>query len=271
MVQTESVTGSTFEHVIYEKRDHIAFITMNRPEALNARNNKLRAELHASFQDADADPEVRVVVLTGTGRAFCVGRDLKEAAANPPGSAIEARASRGVSTGDTRVLEALSKPVIAAINGLALGGGLELALCCDIRIAADTAQVGLPEASRGIMPGGGGTQRLPRLVGRAVALQLMFTGESISAQEAHRIGLVNTVVPADELMAAAEDMGRAIAARAPLSLRFIKEAVRKGLEMPLEGGLALEADLSTILSTSEDSKEGPRAFAEKRQPAWKGR
>lgn len=270
MVQTVPADGAGSKTLVYEKRDHIAFVTMNRPEALNARNTQLREELLAAFQDASHDPDVRVVILTGTGRAFSVGRDLKEAATNPPASPIEGRANRAVSTNDTRVVESMGKPVIAAINGLALGGGLELALACDIRIAAETAQLGLPEAARGLMPGGGGTQRLPRLVGRSVALQLMFTGESIPAPEAYRIGLVNRVVPPDQLLAAAEDMARAIATKATLSLQFIKEAVRKGLDLSLEDGLALEGDLATILATSEDSKEGPRAFAEKRPPQWKG-
>ena len=259
------------ETIVYEKRDRVAVIRMNRPEVLNARNSQMRAELLAAFQDSNDDGDIRVVILTGTGRAFCVGRDLKEAAANPASGPIAARASRGLSTSDTRMLEVLDKPTIAAINGLALGGGLELALCCDLRIAAEGAQLGLPEASRGIMPGGGGTQRLPRLVGRAIALQMMFTGAPISAAEALRIGLVNQVVPAEELLTAAESMARAMLGTAPLSLKFIKEAVRKGLDMPLEQGLALEGDLSTVLSTSEDSREGPRAFAEKRPPVWQGR
>jgi enoyl-CoA hydratase len=262
---------STFETLVYHQREHIAVITMNRPEALNARNIRMREELLTAVQDASDDPEVRVVILTGTGRAFSVGRDLKEAAASAPSGPIEARASRALSTNDTRVLELMPKPVIAAINGLALGGGLELALCCDLRIVSEGAQLGLPEAARGIMPGGGGTQRLPRLIGRALALQMMFTAEPLSAQEALRIGLVNQVVPADELMPTAEAMARSMVSRAPLSLRFIKESVRKGLDLSLDEGLALEGDLATILATSEDSREGPRAFVEKRPPVWKGR
>lgn len=257
--------------IIYEKSDHIAVITLNRPEVLNARNLQLRQELMAACQDANDDPDVRVVILTGAGeKAFSVGRDLKEVAANPDSNPIENRRNRPRNN-DARYVAAIEKPVIAAINGYALGGGLEMALCCDIRIAAEHAQLGLPEASRGMIPGSGGTQRLPRIVGPAKALEMMFTGQAVSAQEAYRIGLVNMVVPAGELMKAAQDMARAIMSRAPISLRFIKEAVWKGLDLPLDRGLALETDLSTLISTTEDTREGARAFVEKRAPNWTGR
>lgn len=266
-----SATGRDFETILYEKRDHIAFITMNRPEVLNARNARMRQELIQACQDANDDPEVRVVVLTGAGeKAFSVGRDLKELAASGSRGPVESRRERPRHN-DARAVAAIEKPVIAAINGLALGGGLELALCCDLRIAAEHARLGLPEAARGLMPGSGGTQRLPRLVGLARALEMMFTAEPISAQEAERIGLVNKVVPAAELRAAAEAMARKILSQAPVSVRYIKEAVHKGMDLPLEQGLALETDLSTLLSTTEDAREGPRAFAEKRAPVWQGR
>jgi enoyl-CoA hydratase len=222
-------------------------------------------------QDANDDPDVRAVILTGAGeKAFSVGRDLKELAGSPETNPIENRQNRPKNN-DSRYVAAIEKPVIAAINGFALGGGLELALCCDIRIAAEHARVGLPEAARGLIPGSGGTQRLPRIVGPAKALEIIFTAEAVTAQEALAIGLVNKVVPAAELMATAEEMAHKITRCAPLSLRYIKEAVRKGLEMPLDQALALETDLSTLLSTSDDAREGPRAFAEKRAPNWQGR
>ena len=266
-----STESRAFQSIVYEKRDHIAIITMNRPEVLNARNLELRQELMQACQDANDDPDVRVVILTGAGdKAFSVGRDLKELAASRGTKPIENRQNRPKHN-DSRYVWAIEKPVIAAINGFALGGGLELALCCDIRIASENARVGLPEASRGLIPGSGGTQRLPRIVGPAKALEIMFTAEPLSAQEALQIGLVNKVVSASELLTTATNMARKISRCAPLSLRYIKEAVRKGLEMPLDQALSLETDLSTLLSTSEDAREGPRAFAEKRAPNWQGR
>lgn len=266
-----STEGRNFQSIIYEKRDHIVIITMNRPEVLNARNLQLRQELMQACQDANDDLEVRAVILTGAGeKAFSVGLDLKELAASRDVKSIENRQNRPKNN-DSRYVWAIEKPVIAAINGFALGGGLELALCCDIRIASENARVGLPEASRGLLPGSGGTQRLPRIVGPAKALEIMFTAEPLSAQEALEIGLVTKVVPASELMATAEEMARKITRCAPLSLRYIKEAVRKGLEMPLDQALSLETDLSTLLLTSDDAREGPRAFAEKRAPNWQGR
>lgn len=260
-----------FDAILYEVRDRVAFITLNRPEVLNARNIQMRQELMRACEMATRDPGVSVVVLTGAGdKAFSVGRDLKELAGRGEGGPIEARRTRPLAN-DSRYVAAIKKPVIAAINGYALGGGLELALCCDIRIAAEHAQLGLPEAARGLMPGSGGTQRLPRIVGMAKALDMLFTAQPISAAEAYRVGLVTRVVPATDLRATAEDMAHTISRCAPLSLRFIKEAVRKGTDMPLEQGLALEGDLSTILSTSQDAREGPQAFAEKRPPNWQGR
>ncbi|MBM3597683.1 MAG: hypothetical protein FJX35_05675 [Alphaproteobacteria bacterium] len=259
-----------FVELIFAKRDGIATVTMNRPKALNARNRLLRHELIRAFAMIDGDPEIVVAILTGAGdRAFSVGLDLKEAATDEE-TPLQARES-WTRFSDAAALDRVAKPVIGAINGYALGGGLELVLCCDIRIAAETAQFGLPEATRGLMPGSGGTQRLPRLIGPSRALELMMTGERIGAAEAYRIGLVNQVVPLAELMIAAEGMARKITSGAPVALRLIKEAVRKGMDLPLAQGLALETDLSTLVSLTEDYKEGINAFVEKRAPKWRNR
>ncbi|MBI2370789.1 MAG: enoyl-CoA hydratase/isomerase family protein [Deltaproteobacteria bacterium] len=259
-----------FETILYEKREGVAFLTLNRPQALNARNRQMRREMVAALQDARADEGVRVLILTGAGdRAFSVGRDLKEAA-QESGSLVEGRRARHQEN-DTLVLATLDKPTIAAIHGYALGGGCELALACDIRVASEDAQLGLPEVSRGMIPGSGGTQRLPRLVGMGRALELILTGEPVDAREAYRIGLVNRVVPRSELLPTAEKIARTIASRAPVALRYAKEAVVKGVDLPLEEGLRLEGDLSWLLRTTEDLREGARAFVEKRPPNWKGR
>jgi enoyl-CoA hydratase len=265
-----SANRADFEELLFETRDRIAVVTMNRPQVLNARNRKLRQELMRAFRVVEEDPDIWVAILTGAGdRAFSVGMDLKEAAAEEE-DAIQSRYDYP-KLSDALALDALSKPVIAAINGYALGGGLELALCCDVRIASEGAQLGLPEASRGMLPGSGGTQRLPRLVGPSKALEMMFTGERIPAAEAYRIGLVNQVVPAAELMRAAEALARKFLSGAPVALRLIKEAVRKGLDLSIAQGLALELDLSTLASQTDDSREGVLAFVEKREPVWRGR
>jgi enoyl-CoA hydratase len=262
--------SAAFVELKFDKRDGIAIITMNRPKALNARNRRLRQELIRAFDTVDEDRDIVVAILTGAGdRAFSVGMDLKEAATDEE-TPLQAR-DTWTKESDAVALDRVAKPVIGAINGYALGGGLELALCCDFRIAADTAQLGLPEASRGLMPGSGGTQRLPRLIGPSRALELMMTGERISAAEAHRIGLVNQVVPQAELMVAAEAFARKITASAPIALRLIKEAVRKGMDMPLGQGLALETNLSALVTLTEDYKEGINAFVEKRAPVWRNR
>ncbi len=258
----------SYETILYEKRDHIAFITLNRPQVLNALNDKLRQELAGAFDDARRDDGVRVVILTGSGdRAFSAGLDLKEfsAAQTAPVERRESRLRR------VDPMESCEKPIIGAINGLAYGGGTEMALRCDVRIASERATFALAEVRRGLIPGSGGTQRLPRAIPRAVAMEMILTGDAIDAQEAFRVGLVSRVVPHEQLMAEAEKVARAICARAPVAVRFAKEAVSKGLDMTLEQGLRLEGDLSTLLGTTEDAREGPRAFAEKREPVWQGR
>ena len=258
-----------YRAIIFERKDGIAYLTLNRPEVLNARNRQMREELIDAVTAIRADPEVRVVILTGAGeRSFSAGRDLKEAAQEKVGVVAARQAKMEIS--DTEMIARLNKPVIAAINGFALGGGCELALACDIRVAVEGAKVGLPEVSRGMIPGSGGTQRLSRVVGLGKALELILTGSVIDAEEACRIGLVNKVVPRDGLMAAAEEYAQAIATKAPVAVVFAKEAVREGYEMPLDDGLRLETDLSALLRTTEDIKEGARAFVEKRPPQWRG-
>ena len=258
-----------YQAILFEKKDGIAYVTLNRPEVLNARNRRMREELIDAVTAIRADPEVRVVILTGAGeRSFSAGRDLKEAAQEKVG-VVAARQAK-MEIGDTEMIARLNKPVIAAINGFALGGGCEMALACDIRVAVEGAKVGLPEVSRGMIPGSGGTQRLSRVVGLGKALELILTGSVIDAEEACRIGLVNKVVPRDGLMAAAEEYAQAIATKAPVAVVLAKEAVREGYEMSLDDGLRLETDLSALLRTTEDIKEGARAFVEKRPPQWRG-
>lgn len=260
--------------VLTERRGRLAIITLNRPEALNALNASLRRGLFDAFVAFRDDPDAWVAILTGSGeRAFSAGADLKEMSAgrqaelagehaDPFWEAERASLNRGL---------AIWKPIIAAINGYCLAGGLELALACDIRIAAEHARFGLTEVLRGIIPGGGGTQRLPRTVPFGIALQMMLTGEHIDAAEAYRIGLVNKVVPAARVMDEAVALAERICANAPLSTRAIKEAAYRGISAPLEEGLRIEAFLARIIRTTDDSREGPRAFAEKRPAAFRGR
>ena len=259
----------SYETIIYAVDDHVATVTLNRPDVHNAQNDTLRRELYEIFGALITDDDVKVVVVTGAGeRAFSAGADIREFVA--PASPTELRERR--KRLDYRaMMERCAQPIIAAVNGFALGGGLELALACDIRIAAESAQLGLTEVNLAIIPGGGGTQRLPRLIGRGKALEMILTGARIPAAEALRIGLVERVVPAGEALKAATELARTIADKAPIALRYAKEAVVKGLGMSLEDGLRLEGDLSTLLRTTEDRVEGAKAFLEKRKPRWTGR
>jgi len=259
----------SYETILVERQDAVATITLNRPDVLNAMNNPMRTELTDSFTRLRGDETVRVIVVTGAGeRAFSAGADIREFL-EPlvPTSFRETRTRLDF----RREMDGCRQPIIAAIRGYALGGGLELALACDMRIAAEDAQLGLTEINLAIIPGGGGTQRLPRLVGRGKALEMILTGARVSASEALRIGLVERVVAAAELMPAAQALARSIADTAPIALRYAKEAVVSGLELPLADGLRLENDLSTLLRTTEDRVEGARAFVEKRKPTWAGR
>jgi enoyl-CoA hydratase/carnithine racemase len=256
-------------NVRYEKKGLIAYVTVNRPKVLNALNTPTWTDLHAAFEDAKADASVHGVILTGAGdKAFIAGADISELAHV---NAYDAEQSSRFGQGVLDLIENLGKPVIAAINGFALGGGCETAMACTMRIAAEHAKFGQPEVKLGLLPGGGGTQRLPRLVGKGRALQLILTGETISAQEAYRIGLVNEVVPAAGLMDRAETILKQIAANAPIAVKFSLEAANKGMDSSQSEGLALEASYFGICAATEDKKEGTTAFLQKRAPQFHGR
>jgi enoyl-CoA hydratase/carnithine racemase len=268
MSQT-AVAGLSFETVLYEKKGSFAYITINRPKVLNALNSRALADLRAALQDAKDDPEVLGGIITGAGeKAFIAGADINEVATDTPVEA-EQKTRHGQAVMD--LIENLGKPVIAAVNGFALGGGCETALACTVRIASENAKFGLPEVKLGIIPGYGGTQRLPRLVGKGHALRMILTGEMITAQEAYRIGLVNEVVPAPELIGRAEAVLKQMAGNAPLSVRYALQAVNKGLETSLSEGLLIESSLVAICTSTEDKKEGTSAFIEKRAANFKGR
>jgi enoyl-CoA hydratase len=257
--------------VRYEVHEGVAVVTLNRPDRMNSIGGSMKDDLRqAFFELARADKAVRVVVLTGAGdRAFCAGADIKERIGQSlplPEYHLLQKATHDL----FRDLETFEKPVIAAINGVALGGGLELALCADIRIASEDARLGLPEARLGALPAAGGTQRLPRLVGIGWAKQLMLTCDQIDARQAQRIGLVNEVTAQQDLLATALDMGRRIAANAPLSLRFTKQAIDLGMQTGIEAGLEYERYAAAIVVSSEDRLEGMRSFVEKRAPQFRG-
>ena len=259
----------TLANVRYEKKDSIAYVTVNRPKVLNALNTATWTDLKTAFENAKADTSVRGVILTGAGdKAFIAGADISELAHL---NAYEAEESSRFGQAVLDLIENLGKPVIAAINGFALGGGCETAMACTMRIAAEHAKFGQPEVKLGLLPGGGGTQRLPRLVGKGRALQLILTGETISAQDAYRIGLVNEVVAADGLIDRAETILKQVAANAPIAVKFSLDAVNKGLDSSQSAGLALEASYFGICAASEDKKEGISAFLEKRTPKFRGR
>lgn len=257
------------ENVTTENRDGILVVTIDRPKVLNALNYQTVSEIGKVFDEAIDDDDVGAVIVTGGGeKAFVAGADINELATKTPftGKETSEHGQRIFSS-----IERFPKPVIAAINGYALGGGCELALACHIRIAGDNAVIGLPEVSLGIIPGYGGTQRMARLLGKGKALELICTGNKVSAEEAERIGLVNKVVPADELMAEAQKMASKIMAQGPLAVRAAIEAVMSGSEMPFEEGQFLEATLFGLLCASEDTKEGMNAFLEKRKAEFKGK
>jgi enoyl-CoA hydratase len=258
-----------FQNIKLEKKNQIAYITIDRPKVLNALNMATMQEIKQAFADAKQDVDVRVVILTGAGeKAFVAGADIGELSQHTPVSAKE-YTHQGQAILDA--IENLGKPVIACINGFALGGGCELAMACTLRLASENAKLGQPEEKLGLIPGYGGTQRLPRLVGKGVAMQLVLTGEMISAQEAHRIGLVNEVVPAGELIARAEAIAAKIIANAPLAIQYAIEAVNHGLDLTLADGLFLEATLFGVCCSTEDKNEGTKAFLEKRPAQFKGK
>ena len=259
----------TLTNVVYEKKGVFAYVTVNRPKVLNALNKATWVDLRTAFEDARDDAAVRGVILTGAGdKAFIAGADISELARV---TAFEAEESSRFGQEVLDLIEDLGKPVIAAVNGFALGGGCETAMACTIRLAVENAKFGQPEVKLGLVPGGGGTQRLPRLVGKGRALQLILSGETISAAEAYRIGLVNEIVPAADLIARAEAILKKIAANAPIAIKFALEVTNKGLETSQSEGLLLEASYFGLCAATEDKKEGTSAFLEKRAPQFHGR
>jgi len=264
-----SPTTATLENVLYEKKGPIAYVTLNRPKVLNALNQRTWQDLRAAFEDARDDADVRGVILTGAGdKAFIAGADISELAQV---TAVLAERSSTYGQEVLNLVENLGKPVVAAINGFALGGGCETAMACTIRLATESARFGQPEVKLGVPPGGGGTQRLPRLVGKGRALQLILSGEMIGAQEAYRIGLVNEVVPAADLITRAEGILKQIFSNAPLAVKYSLEAVNKGLETSQAEGLSLEASYFGLCAGTEDKTEGTQAFLQKRAAQFHGR
>lgn len=256
-----------YETIALTVADRVATLTVNRPDKLNALNDRVIAELGEAIDAARENTDVGGVIITGAGRAFVAGADISELEKH---GAISAKllAQRGQDV--FRRFETSPKPVIAAVNGFALGGGCELAMACHIRLASDAAKFGQPEVKLGLIPGYGGTQRLPRLVGKGRALQLLLTGDMIDAQEAYRIGLVNRVVPANELLGAATAMLKAILANGPLAVAHCIEAVNRGYDLPLDEALTLEATAFGLLAATDDKREGTHAFLEKRSPSFSG-
>jgi enoyl-CoA hydratase len=259
----------SFTTLDYSVHDGIGFLTINRPDKLNALNATVFAELADAVGHIESDEAVRAVILTGAGsKAFAAGADIGELASQSP---MEGKARALTGQRVMRRLERCGKPVLAAINGFALGGGCELAMACHLRVASETAKFGQPEVKLGLGPGYGGTVRLPRLVGRGRALELLLTGAMIDAQEAYRIGLVNRVVPADRVLPETEELARAIMEQGPLAVRLVLEAVETGLDLTVDDALLLEANLFGLLSSTADMREGTAAFLAKRKPRFEGR
>ncbi len=263
-----TATAMTYENLILDVKDGIARVTVNRPKVLNALNERTVREIHAVFASLRDNPDVGVVILTGSGeKAFVAGADINELAVMTP---LQGEASSKLGQLALREIELLGKPVIAAINGFALGGGCELALACHIRFAAENAKLGLPEVGLGIIPGYGGTQRLPRIVGLGVALELITTARMIDAQEALRIGLVNRVLPPADLLPHCEKVAGEILSRGALAIRYAMDAAIRGLETDLTQGLEREAGHFGLLAATKDMHEGLKAFLEKRKPTFTG-
>ncbi len=258
----------SYETIILDRKEGIGYLTINRPKVFNAINNQMIEEMKRAIEEFHQDKLVGVVIITGTGKAFQTGADIEELSQMSPLEILQW--NQGV-VENFDALEKMRQPVIAAINGYALGGGLELALACTIRIAADSAKMGLPEVKIGILPGAGGTQRLPRLIGKGLAAEMILTGEMIDAKEAYRIGLVNRVVPAEQLMATAEEIGRKILRNAPIAVALAKDAIEVGKNLPLDGAIQYAQKNCITCFSTEDMKEGTAAFLEKRKPQFKGR
>jgi enoyl-CoA hydratase len=258
-----------FQYIIYEKNEGIATITLNRPDALNAWSKELAQEFLGAMEDARNDESIKVVVITGAGeKAFSAGADIK---AMKGMTSLKARELSNMGYKICNAIETIEKPVIAAINGYALGGGMEVSMACDFRIASDKARMGQTEVNIGLIPGWGGTQRLTRLVGKARAKELVYTGKIVDVNTAHQWGLVNMVVSATELMTAVRQFAQELAGKAPVAVRVAKALIEKGAEIDLESALALEREGFGVVASSEDLQEGVSAFTEKRKPAWKGK
>jgi enoyl-CoA hydratase len=264
-----SAGGDSFRNLRCEVSDGLAVVTVDRPKVLNALDAQTVRELGDCIGALETRDDVAVIALTGAGeKAFIAGADIKVLAEQ---GVLEGKQNALLGQALSNRIERCEKPVIAAINGFALGGGLEIALCCDFRYATTNARLGLPEVSLGIIPGYGGTQRLPRLIGKGLALELILSGEMIDAEQALRIGLVNQVCEPAELLMAVRKVATAIRSRGPLAVRMAKQAVWRGLEVPIHEGLRIEADLFGLISATANMKEGMRAFLEKRKPGWQGR
>ncbi len=259
---------NNYRNIRVTVQENIALITISRPDVLNALNSETVTELLKAVQELEHDPRAHIVIITGDGKAFVAGADITEMNSKGP---EEARTYSELGHSLMRAIQNMGKAAIAAVNGYALGGGTELALACDIRIASENAQFGLPETILGIIPGWGATQRMPRLVGTAVAKELIFTGEIISARRALEIGLVNRVVPDEDLMTAAMDMARKIKHQGPIAVSHAKQVINRGMDRPLQEGCGLEIDAFVSCFNTEDQKEGLQAFIEKREPRFKGR
>lgn len=258
-----------YRYLLYSKEDAIGTVRVNRPEILNALNQSVYAELYGLFEEIQEDSEVHAVILTGSGeKAFVAGADI---AAMQPLNSTDVRAFIDISRKAFDRIHTLSKPVIAAINGFALGGGCELAMCCDLRIASENAKFGQPEIGLGIIPGGGGTQRLSRLVGETRAKELVYTGDIIDAHAAYSIGLINRVVSTDTLMSEANELARKMVTKSSVILSLAKKAINGGMNVDLSSGLDMEAECFALCFSTEDQKEGMSAFLEKRKPAFRGR
>ena len=255
-------------YMLIEKKNRVATLTVNRPEALNALNSQVLADFAQAWKELQEDPEVLVIIVTGAGRAFVAGADIGEMAGM---NMVEGRAFGNIGQNLFREIEKSEKPVIAAVNGFALGGGLELAMACDIRIASETAVFGQPETGLGITPGFSGTQRLAAIVGRGRAMEMILAAENIKADQAAAYGLVNRVVPADQLMAECTALAEKIASKAPLAVRWAASAIKRGMETDIDSGIAIDADLFGMCFATQDQKEGMVAFLEKRAPKFEGK
>ncbi|MBO8168126.1 MAG: enoyl-CoA hydratase/isomerase family protein [Thermoanaerobacteraceae bacterium] len=257
-----------YENLLWEIKEGIGYLTLNRPQSLNALNNAVLQELSGLLDEIAENNEVEVVVVTGAGKAFIAGADIKEMAEK---TALEAREFSALGHEVMLKLENLPQPTIAAVNGYALGGGLELAMACDMRVASKKAKFGQPEVGLGVIPGFGGTQRLPRLIGKAFASEMLYTGGMYDAEQAYQMGLVNRVVEPEELMDSVEELARQIMSKGKIAVQLAKSAVVNGLDMDLDSALAYEKEIFALCFATEDQKEGMRAFINKEKPQFKGK